>query len=249
MKRRFFLVILTVFMLIGSQFFHIAECKGNEIHIPEPRSGVYVYDEGAIFDTSIATQLNTILTNLEKATGVEFAVISVKDLSGKTIEEYSITVANKLGIGKKDKNNGILLLISKPDKRVRLEIGRGLEGILNDSKCGRILREFFVPHRENGDYDKAALLTTQAVVNVISADAKTSVDGVDTSIAPKEGMSTLENILVLILILIIILILIGLLSGFGGGYGGGYGGGFGGGSGGDCGGFGGGGFGGGGASA
>ena len=149
-----------------------------------------------------------MLIDLEKKTGAEFAVISVKSLLGKEIESYSIKVANTLGIGKKDKNNGVLLLISRSDKRVRLEIGKGLEGILNDSRCGRILDEYFVPYRETDNYVDATKLTVQAVINIISADAKVTVDGVDTGIIEPEQAEIPWSWFLLIIFGIIIILMI-----------------------------------------
>ena len=95
--------------------------------------------------------------------------------------------------------------MSRSDKRVRLEIGKGLEGILNDAKCGRILDEYFVPHRENDEYAKATNLAVQAVINVIATDAKVKVDGVDSSITTSEPeeLPWLWIIIGIILILII----------------------------------------------
>lgn len=107
-----------------------------------------------------------MLDKLEQDTSIEFAVITISSIDGLSIEDYSNQVYNELGIGKRDSDNGILLLIAADDSKVRLEIGRGLEGTLTDSICGRILDEHFVNHRSDGDYDAAVSETVSSIVSM-----------------------------------------------------------------------------------
>jgi uncharacterized protein len=187
--------------------------ESKEIPIPKAEANVYVYDDDNLFDESTEGQINSMLVELEKKTGAEFVVNTVQSLLGKEIEDYSIKVANELGIGKKDKDNGVLLLISRSDTRVRLEIGKGLEGVLNDAKCGRILDEYFVPYRDNDEYSEATKLTVQAVINEIAKDAGVSIDGVDESItAPEPDKIPWGWVIGIILAIIIILIIINWLT-------------------------------------
>ena len=127
----------------------------EEIPIPIVEKNIYIYDQDDIISDEVEATLNKMLTELEEETEVEFAVISIKSLLNRSIEEYSNEVFNTLGIGKDDKDNGVLLLFSRTDGRVRIEVGLGLEGCLNDSKCGRILDNNFVPYREKDEYTTA----------------------------------------------------------------------------------------------
>lgn len=215
MKKQRFLAVLLLFLILGSQLFLMSGCvaESKEIPIPKAQADVYVYDDDNLFDESVEGQLNSMLVELEKKTGAEFVVNTVKSLLGKEIEDYSIKVANDLGIGKKDKDNGVLLLISRSDKRVRLEIGKGLEGVLNDSKCGRILDKYFVPYRDKDEYTEATKLTVQSVINEIAKDAGVSIDGVDDSVtAPEAEKIPWGWIIGIILVIIIILIIINWLT-------------------------------------
>ena len=221
----------------------------SEIQVPRVEAGIYVYDQGDIIDDGVQQRLNNMLVDLEKKTGVEFAVVTVPNLNGLTNQEYSLELANTLKIGKSAKNNGILLFVSAAEKsdNVFLQIGRGMEGLLNDAKCGRIPDEFFVPHRDKGDLSQAIDKTTQAVVNVVAADNEVVIDGSDQEIqvSDEEGLSA-GGLFLIILIVIIVIVLFAIVFANGGfdddgGYYGGYSGGSSGG------GFGGGGFGGGGA--
>lgn len=207
--RKSLLILITV-LILGSQLFFLTgfSLKSDKIPIPKVEKDVYVYDDDNLFDESVEQQINTMLINLEKQTSAEFAVITVKSLLDNSIEAYSIEVANSLGIGKKDKDNGVLLLISRSDNRVRLEIGKGLEGILNDAKCGRILDEYFVPHRDNDEYVDATTLTVQAVINVIATDAGVSVDGVDSTILAPEPKPIPWGWIILVIVIIIVILIV-----------------------------------------
>lgn len=161
-KRRvitFFLIVLTVFpILTGFSFF-----KKTKVPVPNIRNNLYIYDTDYIIDENTEKTINQYLNLIEKETTAEVAVVTVPSLLGMEIEDYSIELANKMGIGKKESDNGVLLLISRRDKKVRIEVGRGLEGCLNDARCGRILDTYFVPYREEDRYSEASLQTIYAI--------------------------------------------------------------------------------------
>lgn len=213
-----FLMLLITFMstLFG--------CSSSEkIPIPKVENGIYVYDEDNVIDDTVENELNTMLVELEEKTETEFVVISVESLLDKSIEEYANNLFNTLGIGKKGKDNGLLLLFSRSDEKVRLEIGRGLEGFLNDSKCGRILDDYFVPYRDNDQYTKATEMTVKAILSVISEEYNISIDGLDyESIQIEEDdESTLGEIVIRAICIIILLIFVEWITGyiFGNGFG------------------------------
>ncbi len=154
-------------------------CTSKEIPIPQIEKNVYIYDEDNVINDDVEKNLNKMLIDLEKKTGTEFAVISVKSLLNISIESYANNLFNTLGIGKKDQDNGILLLFSRSDNKVRLEIGRGLESCLNDSKCGRILDQYFVPYREDDEYSKATEMTVKAILTVIAKEYDIDIQGIE----------------------------------------------------------------------
>ena len=151
----------------------------KRISIPEVQEEVFVYDQDEIINEETELKLNSLLVQLEKKTTAEVVVITTQSLLDMDIEDYSYELANTLGIGKADEDNGVLLLISRNDSKVRLEIGKGLEGCLNDSKCGRILDEYFVPYREKDEYSEGTYLTIQAVASVIANEYNTTLDGIE----------------------------------------------------------------------
>ena len=199
-KTRLFSVIgllLILFSIIGIT----SGCSSisENISVPEVKKDVFVYDQDNIINDETEKDLNSMLVDLEEKTEVEFVVISITSLNGYSIEEYSNEVFNQLGIGKKDTDNGLLLLFSRSDSKVRIEVGRGLEGILNDSKCGRILDDYFVPYRDNDKYTKATKLTTEALLNVLADEYNVSIKGLTTNNTPNKTDS--ENLLPIIFIL------------------------------------------------
>lgn len=243
-RRRSRILLGIMVLLLGIFTFSITGCDNSEkIPIPTVEEGVYIYDDGNIIDDDVEAQVNDMLVELEEKTEVEFAVITVEDLQGLEIEEYANNLFNTLGIGKKGEDNGLLLLISQSDERVRLEIGRGLEGCLNDAKCGRILDDYFVPYRDNDEYTKGTELTVEATLNVLADEYDVQIQGLDENLQLEEGEDEEDNtIIVIIYILLIILVTIkfiisivgdsdyhgggGIFLGGGGSSGGSFGGGF-----------------------
>lgn len=216
-------------MVFATLLSMLTGCTSSEkIPIPTVEKNVYIYDQDNIIDDDVETKLNKMLVELEEKTEAEFVVVSVENLSDRSIENYANNLFNTLGIGKKGKDNGILLLFSPSDEKVRLEIGRGLEGCLNDSKCGRILDDYFVPYRENNEYTTATELTVKAVLNVLAEEYAIDIQGLEKNL-PTEEDSDDECPLWLIILFIIIVIVV-VCGSSSGGFGGGSSGSFGGGS-------------------
>lgn len=217
-------VIILVSMITG------CTTSVEKIPIPKVEKDVYIYDDDNIIDDDVEKKLNKMLVELEEKTGAEFAVVSVKSLLDRSIEDYANNLFNTLGIGKKGKDNGALLLFSRSDKKVRLEIGRGLEEFLNDSKCGRILDQYFVPYREKDEYNQATEMTVKAVLNVLAEEYEINIQGVDNEFSVEDDADSDEGLpswaLIIIVIILIALIIIGAICGGGSSSGGFSGGGF-----------------------
>jgi uncharacterized protein len=94
-------------------------------------------------------------------------VLTVTTLEGEEIEQYSIRVVDTWKLGRKDKDNGVLLLVSKDERKVRIEVGSGLEGDLTDLTCGRIIRHEIVPCFKEGDYDGGIRVGVESILAAI----------------------------------------------------------------------------------
>ena len=224
MRKKRIIFCITLLMVLTTLMSMLTGCTTSEkIPIPTIEKDVYIYDEDNIIDDDVEENLNKMLVELEEKTEVEFAVISVESLLDISIEDYANNLFNTLGIGKKGEDNGILLLFSRSDEKVRLEIGRGLEGCLNDSKCGRILDDYFVPYRESDEYTEATKLTVNAVLKVLCEEYNIAITGLNTeSIQIEEPDElTLGQWFIIIIIIIILLIVLEWITGriFGDGFG------------------------------
>jgi uncharacterized protein len=102
---------------------------------PSPLKELYINDFENILDSDAKQKILTVANELEEKTGAQVAVVTVGDFENKSINEYSIGLAREWGIGQKGKNSGVLFLISKEQRNVRIEVGYGLEGVLTDENA------------------------------------------------------------------------------------------------------------------
>lgn len=223
-QKKICVYILTLLILFSCLLTGCSFEEESQLLIPDVKNDTYIYDQGNFIDNQVEEKINNFLVQLEEQSTIEFVVITIPSLNNLTIETYAVKLGNKLGIGKADTDNGILLLISKEDTKVRLEIGTGLQGILTDATSGRILDDFFVPYRDNDNYDEASLNTVQAVINYLaeSEEYDISINGIDKKIIPEpEKKYSASEIISFIIIIIMILIILEWITGriFGDGFG------------------------------
>jgi uncharacterized protein len=110
------------------------------------------------------------LERFEKETGHQIAVLTVPSLEGEDLEGFSIKVAETWKIGKKGFDNGAILLIARNDRKLRIEVGYGLEGVLPDAIASRIIREVIVPHFRADDYPGGIEVGVEAIIKVTSGE-------------------------------------------------------------------------------
>ncbi len=124
-----------------------------------PRLSGPVVDKGGFLAPAARRKITSALVELKRqGGGIEIAVLTVRDLGGLTIEQASIQVADKWKLGSEAKDNGVLLLVSKQERKVRIEVGQGLEGDLPDAHAKRIVDETIVPLFRSGHADQGILL-------------------------------------------------------------------------------------------
>lgn len=128
-----------------------------------PRFTQPVVDAAGAVSSRTEAQVGAELTDYQRRTGNQIAVAVVKTTGRQSIEDYGIGLARSWGIGQKKSDNGILLVIATGDRRLRIEVGRGLEGKLTDLQSGRIIRDRLVPLLQRGDVDGAVVQGTRAI--------------------------------------------------------------------------------------
>ncbi len=218
-------------------------------HWPTPVG--FVNDFAHVISADQAQALESYLRGVEQKTGSEIAVVTLPSVEGGDVDAAAVELFKAWGIGKKGKDNGVLILAAIQDRRARIEVGYGLEGVLTDGDAGDILRQQIYPAFKQQQYGAGLMDAAQAIVQRIAPDASGQTQVQDQG---DEGSGGVNWVKVILIILFVIIFIIsnsrrgrGGYWGGGGFYGGWGGGGFGGGGGG-FGGFGGGGSGGGGAS-
>ncbi len=130
----------------------------------------YANDFAGVLRREAVEELNEACARVEKATGVQMALVIVPSLEGEPIEDVANLLFRKWGIGRKQSNEGLLLLVSVRDRRTRLEVGYGLEPVIPDGYAGWILREMR-PSLRAGDY-RGALLAAVDTLAARIAEAK-----------------------------------------------------------------------------
>lgn len=137
----------------------------------DSRYGVYVQDEAGVLTAQTRDALYSQAIWLHDRTGTaQIGAVTVADLGGRSLEEFAVAKFRELGLGDKERNDGVLLLYAKAENRVRIEIGYGMEGRIPDGKAGAILDQYFVPNRDAGLMDDAFYLTQSALIREMAAE-------------------------------------------------------------------------------
>jgi uncharacterized protein len=131
---------------------------------PRARNGTWVTDTSGTLDPKIVAQLNERAAAFERDTTSEIAIVVIRSLDGLTIEEAAVKLFEMWGIGKKNRDNGLLFLWSTGDRRVRVEVGYGLEGTLPDGKVGAILDQYVIPRFKANQFDQGVLDGVDALI-------------------------------------------------------------------------------------
>jgi uncharacterized membrane protein YgcG len=121
---------------------------------PSASSGIYVQDYAGVISAPVRNYLQQLGRQLDQKTTAQLVVVTVKSLNGAPLEDYSLKLLRDWGIGNKEKNNGVLMLISTGDRKSRIEVGYGLEGKLTDSFTGKIQDQYMIPYFRNGTYEE-----------------------------------------------------------------------------------------------
>ncbi|MBI3683302.1 MAG: TPM domain-containing protein [Acidobacteria bacterium] len=135
----------------------------------------FVSDFAGVLNPAHRQELERYCSRLQAKTGAEIALVTVQTLEGQPIEDYANTLFRKWGIGKKGKDEGVLLLLVAGDRRLRLEVGYGLEPILPDGYAGSLLRAMR-PLLRQGEYGPALLEAAHQIGSRIAQARNVSLD-------------------------------------------------------------------------
>lgn len=154
MMRNFLLLLASIIVpFLGMAQDDIPTLKGDRL----------VYDEGSLLSKEDSAQLNQQLVQYADTTSTQIAVVIINTLDGYAVDDYAIRLAQKNGIGQQGKDNGVLILIARNEKKISIQVGYGLEGVINDGLAGQIIREYMRPAFKKDQYFEGI----SAAVNVI----------------------------------------------------------------------------------
>jgi uncharacterized protein len=127
----------------------------------------YVNDFANLTDSKTRTELESLCKGIDKKEHAQIAVVSITSLGGSSIEAFSLELANRWGVGHKEDNRGVLVLLVRDDHKWRIEVGRGLESVLTNEKANKIGLEM-VPMLRKGEYGNALLQTVRSIDRLLS---------------------------------------------------------------------------------
>lgn len=166
MKKFIFLLVLLFLGIVS------ANSQRSKSITPENRIRKYVTDQtGTLTSTQIA-DLESKLAGFDKQTSTQVVVVMISSLDGGSLEEKSIDIAEQNGVGKKSKNNGVLLFIVKDERKLRIEVGYGLEGALTDALSDQIIRKEITPRFKQGNYYAGISAGVDAIISATKGEYK-----------------------------------------------------------------------------
>jgi uncharacterized protein len=173
--------------------------------IPDIRPQGYVTDLAQVIDPATKAKLETLCAEVEQKTGAQIAVVTVNSLDGRTREDYAADLYKQLGVGSKKENRGVLLLLAPKERQYKIEVGYGLEPVINDARAGDIGREM-VPDLRSGDYSAAVLIGTTRVAQLIAADKGVQLNGVPANLPRATSSGTPWWIPMLVIVIIFLIV-------------------------------------------
>ena len=135
---------------------------------PFPKLTGRVVDQAGILSESVEGQLSAAFKRYETQTSNQVVVATINDLGSKTIAQYGYMLGRHWGIGQEGKNNGLILLISKHDRELRIEVGYGLEGLMTDALATSIVHHTIAPFFKRGDFDGGVIAGSNQILEVLS---------------------------------------------------------------------------------
>ena len=161
MSLRYLLLIVALFLFPGQ----LAALEAP------PLTG-RVTDLARMLSPESQQQLEQKLAAFERETSNQVVVLTVPSLQGDDIDRFSIRVAEAWKIGQKGRDNGVLLIIAQAERKVRIEVGMGLQGVLPDITAGRIIRDVMRPHLKSGNYDQGIAAGVDGIIAATKGEFK-----------------------------------------------------------------------------
>jgi uncharacterized protein len=180
--------------------------RALDLEIQVPKNEGWVTDLTGTLSAAQKSELSTLMESYKRGTTHEIAVLIVPSLNGASLENYALEVGRQWGMGTKEKNNAALLLVVKNERKIRIEVARGLEGSLTDSISGRIIRDVIAPNFKRGQFFEGVKAGVVAMHEAIGGNYGALPRGQSVAVDP--GLLGLIGCLVPILFFVFIVLAI-----------------------------------------
>jgi len=141
------------------------------LEVPK-RAANYVTDQADLLSPQTEQKLELALRQYETKTSNQVVIVTFPSLEGESLEDFSIRLAEQWKVGQKGRDNGVIFLIFRDDRKLRIEVGYGLEGAIPDALAGQIISQAVVPYFKVGEYEKGILAGTAAIVQAAEGEFK-----------------------------------------------------------------------------
>ncbi len=154
----------------------------------------YVNDYAGLIAPETKAKLENDLRAFEQSDSTQVVILTIPTLEGEDLEGFSIRAATTWKIGQQNKDNGVLLLVAKQERKIRIEVGKGLEGVLTDLLSGRIIDLVFKPHFKRGDYNGGFVAGVAAIIDASRGEFKAAER--PPAAKPKQGAPSFLTLLI-----------------------------------------------------
>ena len=190
-------------MVLGFLFVHAQQGSNlsmSDIISKPPSPARLVNDYAGMLTDDQKQSLESKLVRLDDSTFTQIVVVIVKSLDGQDVADAAIALGRSWGVGNKKNNSGVVLLISKDDRKLNISPGYGLEGALTDAECNDIIQDIIRPNFKENDYYRGIDQGTDAIIQAVKGEFNTP--HASKSIG-KGGIKTIFIIIVIIVVLIL----------------------------------------------
>jgi uncharacterized protein len=170
--------------------------------IPKPPVGSLIYDPGKVLTADQRMLLDQHLIALDDSTSNQVGIAIIPSLNGGAIEDVAVETFRSWGLGGKKNNNGVLIIVVTEDRKMRIEVGYGLEGAIPDAVAGSIIRNDMTPAFKQGDYYHGLLRAVENISRAAAGEYKIPRERSNTSNPVNSGKSIFKFIIIAIIILI-----------------------------------------------